>query len=206
VAVAAMTSLMPQSWWDRMDTIETYQQDSSAQGRLAAWSLAVKVANTRPLGGGFDFWSPDAYESYGVDYVKAQDAHSIYFEVLGEHGWPGLLLFLVLLLAAWRGASSLIHTSASQPHLEWEADLARMVQVSLVAYMVGGAFLGLAYFDLPYHLIGMIVIMREYARLTAERGLAHVRGSDANVEAPERFTSSAPHGVPAAESKGRVVR
>lgn len=172
VAVAAFTMavIMPQSWWDRMGTIQTYQEDSSAQGRLGAWSLATKVANANPLGAGFDFWSPEVYEAYGVDFVKAQDAHSIYFEVLGEHGWLGLVLFVSLLTATWRCGSRLIRSTTGQPELEWERDLVRMSQVSLVAYAVGGAFLGLAYFDLPYHVVGIVVIMSTYVRMAGQSG------------------------------------
>jgi hypothetical protein len=40
---------------------------------------------------------------------------------------------------------------------KWASDLAAMIQVSLIGYAVGGAFLGLAYFDLPYHL--MIIVL-----------------------------------------------
>ena len=162
IAAVAMLFLMPQSWWDRMGTIETYDQDSSAQGRLDAWRLAVVVANDRPLGGGFNFWSAEIYDSYGVAFIKPQYAHSIYFQMLGEHGWPGLLLFLAMIGATWMQARRLIRQTSSTTDLAWENDLCRMVQVCLVAYMVGGAFLGLAYFDLPYHLVGMVVIVSDY--------------------------------------------
>lgn len=162
VGSVVVFALMPQTWWARMGTIETYQEDSSARGRLDAWTLAFRVANDRPFGGGFDFWSPDVYNAYGVGFIKAQDAHSIYFEILGEHGWVGLLLFLGLIATTWRAGTKLVKATRSSPDLEWERDLAKMLQVSLIAYMVGGAFLGLAYFDLPYHLIGMMVIMSDY--------------------------------------------
>jgi hypothetical protein len=37
-----------------------------------------------------------------------------------------------------------------------------MVQVSLVGYAVGGAFLSLAYFDLPYNMMVMVVLARKW--------------------------------------------
>jgi hypothetical protein len=33
-----------------------------------------------------------------------------------------------------------------------------MCQVALIGYVVGGAFLGLAYFDLPYVIMALIVV------------------------------------------------
>jgi hypothetical protein len=41
--------------------------------------------------------------------------------------------------------------------LRWASLLAGMLQVSLVGYGVGGLFLGLAYFDLPYSLLALVV-------------------------------------------------
>jgi probable O-glycosylation ligase, exosortase system type 1-associated len=162
VATVAMFFVMPQSWWDRMGTIHTYQEDNSAQGRLDAWTLAIKVADARPFGGGFNFWTADVYNAYGAKFIKPQYAHSIYFQVLGEHGWIGLVLFLSLFLGTWRMGSRIIRAAKTAPEFEWERDLASMVQVSLVAFAVGGAFLGMAYFDLPYHLVGIMVIMMTY--------------------------------------------
>ena len=43
---------MPESWHDRMKTIETYQQDQSAMGRINAWKFAFNLAKDRPLVGG----------------------------------------------------------------------------------------------------------------------------------------------------------
>lgn len=37
-----------------------------------------------------------------------------------------------------------------------------MVQVSLLGYAVGGAFLSLAYFDLPYNMMVMVVLARKW--------------------------------------------
>jgi hypothetical protein len=45
--------------------------------------------------------------------------------------------------------------------MQWASDLARMVQVSLVGYFVGGAFLSLAYYDVPYNLLVALVLTRE---------------------------------------------
>jgi hypothetical protein len=87
-------------------------------------------------------------------------AHSIYFSVLGEHGWVGLVLFLLLWLLALHLASRIASIASVQPGAAWARDLASMCQVSLVGYAVGGAFLSLAYFDLPYNLLVVLVASR----------------------------------------------
>ena len=43
--------------------------------------------------------------------------------------------------------------------MHWMRDLAAMIQVSIVGYMVAGAFLELAKFDLLYALVGIGVAM-----------------------------------------------
>ena len=48
-----------------------------------------------------------------------------------------------------------------QPELRWAYDLAAMIQVSLVGYMVAGAFLSLAYFDLFYLLVAIVVATQD---------------------------------------------
>lgn len=159
--VPAILAFMPDKWYERMETIKTYDQDASALGRLNAWDFAVNVAQERPIvGGGYRVFTPELFQRYAPDPDDFHDAHSIYFEVLGEHGFIGLGLFLALLLAAFRTGSWVIRHTRERPDLSWARNLAAMLQVSLVGYAVGGAFLGLAYFDLVYHLIGLLVITR----------------------------------------------
>jgi probable O-glycosylation ligase (exosortase A-associated) len=86
------------------------------------------------------------------------DVHSIYFEVMGEHGFPGFFIFMALMALTWFKASSIIRTCKKDPSLKWASDLAAMSQVSILGYAAGGAFLGLAYFDYYYHLITIVVI------------------------------------------------
>ncbi len=153
---------MPRQWTDRMHTIETYKEDSSAMGRVNAWKFAINVADDRLTGGGLNVWTPEAYETWGPDNAKALVAHSIYFSILGEHGWIGLALFLIVYWLAWRYATMVIRRSRKREEDQWIAQLASMIQVSLVAYFVGGAFLSLSYFDLPWHLVSIIVVLRDY--------------------------------------------
>jgi len=166
-AVGIGLTLMPPEWFMRMETIQTYDQDGSAMGRINAWWFAFNLALDRPVGGGFETFMPDLFLRYAPDPTNFKDAHSIYFEMLGEHGFIGLLLFLSLGLTTWYYSYRLQRDTRGVDGLRWASDLGSMIQVSLVGYGVGGAFLGLAYFDLVYHLVALTVA----ARVLVERQL-----------------------------------
>jgi probable O-glycosylation ligase (exosortase A-associated) len=152
-------AFMPDQWFDRMQTLESSNFDRSAQGRINAWWFAFHLANDHPIvGGGFRAFQPEAFLQYAPEPDFYKDAHSIYFEVLGEHGYVGLLLYLSMGIAALVRASRIQTLTRGRPDLQWAAQLVRMCQVALVGYVVGGAFLGLAYFDLPYVIMALIVV------------------------------------------------
>jgi probable O-glycosylation ligase (exosortase A-associated) len=152
---------MPQSWDERMHTIQTYQDDNSALGRLNAWGMAINLTKDRPLvGGGFEVSMDSVFARYAPEPGPARAAHSIYFSMLGEHGYVGLGLFLLFWTLVWRNGSWIIRQVRDRAGWQWASELARMVQVSLVGYFVGGAFLSLAYFDVAYYLAVMLVLTR----------------------------------------------
>jgi probable O-glycosylation ligase (exosortase A-associated) len=157
---------LPAEWFSRMETIQTYEQDTSAMGRINAWTVAVNLANDRITAGGFGHWGSLTFSLYAPFPDDVHDAHSIYFEVLGELGYPGLLIFLLILYNIWFGARKNIKVVENNKNADekndllWIVQLNKMLQVSLIAYMSGGAFLGLAYWDLPYHILALVVCCR----------------------------------------------
>jgi probable O-glycosylation ligase (exosortase A-associated) len=160
-AAVVIVQTMPPQWYVRMQTIKTFEQSDSALGRINAWKMAFNLAQDKPLGGGFETFRPPSFAAYAPEPWRVHDAHSIYFEILGEHGFVGLALFLGLGFFTWRTASSIIRRARRNPENAWAADLAAMVQVSLVGYGSAGAFLGLAYFDLYYTLIAIVVLTHQ---------------------------------------------
>ncbi|MBS0555551.1 MAG: putative O-glycosylation ligase, exosortase A system-associated, partial [Proteobacteria bacterium] len=173
LSVLVIAQIMPEEWYDRMNSIKTYQDDGSAQGRINAWWTAFNVAKARITGGGFETFQPMVFQFYAPNPNDVHDVHSIYFEALGEHGFPGLFLFLLLAMMTWRSASSIRRAVKGIPERAWWAELATMVQVSLVAYLVAGAFLGMAYFDYYYNLVLIVVVMKVMLRregLLGDRG------------------------------------
>ena len=183
VSVVLIVSIMPQQWFDRMQTIQAYEQDQSALGRINAWKMAINLAKDKPLGGGFETFRAPMFAAYAPEPDRVHDAHSIYFEVLGEHGFPGLALFLVLGFMTWRTASWVIRRARHDAERRWAAELAAMVQVSLVGYASAGAFLGLGYFDFYYTLVAVVVLCKvvfERAE-AAPKGLPSLDGKSAGV-------------------------
>ncbi len=181
VVVGIIGAVMPQEWYDRMYTIETYQEDNSALGRINAWHTAVNVAKANVAGGGFEMFIAQTFRQYAPEPFRVHDVHSIYFEVIGEHGFIGFGLFMLLWLFTWLRARQVIRRCKNDPERKWAADLAAMIQVSLIGYAAGGAFLGLAYFDLPYHLAATLLLAAKFAGVLDEK----TQASAASPETPQ---------------------
>jgi probable O-glycosylation ligase (exosortase A-associated) len=110
-------------------------------------------------------WIPPVFQQYAPDPYNVRDVHSIYFETMGEHGFIGFGLFVLLGFFAWIRARQIIKRCKKDPEKKWASDMASMIQVSLVGYAAGGAFLGMAYFDLPYHLMIILVLTAKFSGL-----------------------------------------
>jgi putative inorganic carbon (HCO3(-)) transporter len=184
IFVPILVTFMPSNWFDRMNTIQTYEEDLSAMGRINAWHFAHNLAKARPLvGGGFEAFRPHLFEQYAPIPEQYHDAHSIYFEVLGEQGFVGLFLFISILLSTWFLGSVIRHRTGKDPNLSWAYELASMIQVSLIGYMVGGAFLGVAYFDLLYSLVVIMVLVHHEVKKSLKicpKPLSHSESNELN--------------------------
>jgi probable O-glycosylation ligase (exosortase A-associated) len=172
VALPFALMLMPESWYERMSTIQTYDQDTSALARINSWHTAWNVALARfPIGGGFSMWSPEVFSRYAPNPGIVFVAHSIYFQVLGEHGFMGLFLFFAVFVLAWLNGGWIVRATRERPDLTWARDLAAMCQVSIIGYAVGGAFLSLTYFDLPYYIVIILIVLRRLVRIELDKPL-----------------------------------
>lgn len=139
---------LPDTWFARMESVATYQADRSALERLDAWDVGLDFAATHPLtGGGFNAWPVLTLRTAG-----GRDWHSAYVEMLTEHGYVGLALWGALLLATM--VSATWRTRGVK-----QAGDGAMVQASLAAYLVGGFTLGIAYWELPYHLVVIAALL-----------------------------------------------
>jgi putative inorganic carbon (HCO3(-)) transporter len=177
----------PRAWFSRMDQIAHGNLDSSAQERLDAWHFAGVLASHYPLtGGGFETFTPDLYERFTPDRGFA-GPHSIYFQMLGEQGYVGLGLFLTLLFSCHFTCWKLRGQARRFEQTAWVVPYTEMIQVSLVAYMISGAFLAMAYFDYFWQIVAMTAILRILYRRDAAAAMAE--------EPPARTLSQQPEVV-----------
>jgi probable O-glycosylation ligase (exosortase A-associated) len=172
--LAAMVAMpfLPQSFLARMGTIENHQGDKSAGTRLGVWKWTMGYAKQHPLGGGFE-----VYLSSRVDYdtvatqadggnttvsrthvvEEGRAFHSSYFEMLGEQGYPGLALWLLLqgsglwqmevIRRRWK--------KRTDPDEAWAAPLAVALQLAQITYLIGSLFVGIAFQPFILMLIGL---------------------------------------------------
>jgi probable O-glycosylation ligase (exosortase A-associated) len=193
----ALSLFLPEKWHGRMTSLleifaqskkggEISEVDESADARLRAWGFSIDIANARPIGGGFLVHeSAKAYELYYPDADKIRSAHSVYFEVLGEHGWPGFLLYMAVWALTWAQCRRVRRLARARADLRWLDELNAMLQVSFVSFAVGGAFLNLSTFDLFWHLVAISIVSWSIARQAAEA--EPVAGSPAQpVSVPAR--------------------
>jgi putative inorganic carbon (HCO3(-)) transporter len=141
----------PPAWMARMSTIQSADQDESFNGRLSAWRTSFAIAKARPaIGGGFSAVTLDkVVHDFPAEggLAVGRAAHSIYFQVLGDHGFVGLALYLTIVGAAWVNTSRVLAATRGRDDLAWANLLARMLQVSMMAFLIGGAALSMAYYD-----------------------------------------------------------
>ena len=181
----AAVPLLPSSFTDRMSTIKTYKADESASTRLAVWKWTWEHAKTHPFGGGFEMYRQNQlrYDTEKVEGIegnvsidhkltidKARAFHSAYFEMLGEQGWPGLILWLTINIIGLVRMEVIRQRYRKAAEDEaWVAPLAGALQIAHLVYLLGAAFIGIAFQPFVYMLIGAQIGLDTYlARLRQE--------------------------------------
>lgn len=171
VVAVGVYGVAPAGYFDRMETVATYEEDNSAQGRLEAWTRAVEMALEHPLGVGAGNF-PSAYGRHYLDLNSTRIGwgaarwiapHSIYFRTLGEYGFPGLFLLLWLIAACMRENSASARLLQQQADPRVDARWPLLVNMSIVGFAVAGTFLG--GFDYPhlFLLVGLTLATRRLA-------------------------------------------
>lgn len=202
LGAALWLPMMPADWWERMSTISEFQQDDSAMGRINAWHVAFDTARNYFFGGGMSYQHAFLFQEYGVEETTVRAAHSIYFQILGNHGFVGLFIFLMMWVSAYRAAGWLRRHAGHIPATRWANDLGSMAQVSLVGFAIGGAFLSLPYFDFTYNLMVMVVLAKSWVRRRAweqdEPALDALR--PLGFGSPSQLPAGSPDAAPAFEA------
>jgi probable O-glycosylation ligase (exosortase A-associated) len=163
---------LPSSFTQRMSTIENHAADESASTRLAVWAWTLDYVRDHPFGGGFDIYRANklSFETVEADTSGATTMvetkavtengrafHSSYFEMLGEQGWPGLFIWLLLQVSGlWQ--MEIVrrrYRKREEPEWQWTAPLANALQLGHIVYLAGSAFVGIAFQPFIYMLIGL---------------------------------------------------
>lgn len=156
--IVLVSSSMPEQWLARMGTLNDIQQVASFQSREEAWGQGLAYARNHPwTGSGFGGWHAINAKSNGVAYPAMLDWHSAYVAVFAEHGVPGLLLWLALLVGTIARLTLMIRRGYRSGEA-WAVDHGAMLRASLVAYAIGGLTLGSAYWELMFQILIYAVI------------------------------------------------
>ena len=183
----------PEKWMTRMETFMGGQLDTSAKGRINAWYFSYRLAKDYPLtGGGFGTFTPDLFQRYAPDPLDFHGPHSIYFQMLGEQGFVGLTLFLLLLASTIYSLRKLRRRAQELPGTAQLVPYANALEVGIYAFLVGGTFLGRAYFDLWFQLVACCVVLKillskERLRVVEEQAQEQARATE-ELEMPVAAT------------------
>ena len=170
VVGAVMVASVPSDYSSRLNTMDDLSDDMSFSGRINAWKISTAEALDSPLfGAGFhavqrpEVWQhyrPAAEQMTIVETppigIVPHAAHSIYFEVLGDLGFVGLILFVSVIAVALSSTRAIKRLTRRRPNLSWAADLAQMMQISLIVYVVTAAALSMAYWEGFYIYVALV--------------------------------------------------
>jgi probable O-glycosylation ligase (exosortase A-associated) len=143
-------------------------------GRVVVWKLSTLIALDHPLlGGGLHaVQSQNIWNAYVPGFaklsfiptvepdVRPHAAHSIYFEVLGDTGVAGLLVFLGIVGSCVLTSFQIKAAARGRPDLRWAASLSDMLRLSLLMFLVAGAALSAAYHDLVFIVFALFSAVR----------------------------------------------
>ncbi|MEL6529585.1 MAG: putative O-glycosylation ligase, exosortase A system-associated [Pseudomonadota bacterium] len=213
-AVLGLTALpfLPPSYYERMATIAEPGGDESASTRVAVWSWTLDYVQENPFGGGFDAYRGNKFtyempvkEEVGnttsVEFREVTDEgrayHSAIFELLGEQGYPGLTIWLLLHgLGVWQMERIRRRWKAKTAEDEaWIAPFATTLQLASLVYIVGALFQGIAYQPVMLMIIGLQIGLNNYCkRIESERAklAKNERPSPASERAAKRAGRTKP--------------
>ncbi|MCA0909993.1 DUF5935 domain-containing protein [Qipengyuania gaetbuli] len=180
IGIAALPFL-PSSFTERMSTIKEAQSEQSASTRMQVWSWTLDYVERNPLGGGFDVYRGNSFtykmpvkevdgNTVRVTYQDVTESgrafHSSWFEMLGEQGWPGLILWTLLHVTGLVQMERIRRRYAGRTgRIEgWQGPLASGLQFANVIYLVGATFQGIAYQPVVLMIVGLQIALADHVK------------------------------------------
>ena len=183
VALIGVLLYAPDIYFQRMGTLKDYENEGSAAGRMVAWGAGFKMALDNPIMGVGAGNFPNNFPKYRPADGPRQwlTAHSMYFLVLGELGFPGLIVLLLLVFGNMRllqrVAKHLGQSNARGPPDATTINMERqlyLLYASAVGLAVAGAFLSVSYYPHMFILNAMFLAARSIALRQAGLSLGDV--------------------------------
>jgi probable O-glycosylation ligase (exosortase A-associated) len=168
VVIALIVPVLPAEFWDRMSTItaSAEERDSSTQSRLHFWQVAIAMVDDRPLlGVGHSAYSR-AYNRYDWtegEFMTNRAVHSAWFGVLAELGYPGLILFIAIILSSLYTCRRVRKAAARGLVPASIGPYAIALESSLVAFIVGGSFVSFHYCEMLWHFFALTIALERVA-------------------------------------------
>ena len=164
IAIILFIQLSPPEFVERQMTIKSYEQDSSARGRLEAWKLAWQMMQDHPFGiggGGFivlnTVYKPEWKED---NQGRGHDVHNTFLLCGVEWGFLGLFLFLGFLIHTFmilfRIRRDAYRCRDPNPYLTESTALI----LALIGILTAGFFINRLYGEIIYWLSGFVVALR----------------------------------------------
>jgi putative inorganic carbon (hco3(-)) transporter len=139
--------------------------DESAMGRIYAWTAAINMAVRRPLTGvGVNNFAPSYYFFTPVWENRDKAVHSTWFQVLGETGWPGIVAFMMMVVATCRSAWQSLTRQAAANVSQVQSATALALVSGLAGFCAAGTFLTQAFTWPLYVMIGMTAAIAQASR------------------------------------------
>jgi probable O-glycosylation ligase (exosortase A-associated) len=161
--IAALPLMAGKEIQTRFFSIEQHEIDASAQSRWASWTAAYRMANEHPIFGvGLRCANMLSFR-YGAD-MEGRTIHSQYLQLAADTGWVGLGLYLFMVSAAWLNLRRARRLLADRDDVEScrARAVASGAEGALLVFCVGGSFLSLEVFELPYL---FVLIMAQLPRV-----------------------------------------
>lgn len=163
----AAEKLVSDKMAERYDLLRNYEEDDSAQSRFWNWTFCAKVGFAHPIeGGGFDYYSVDAYATYYPEFLlkypgKIWSCHSMWLTILGEHGVVAFMVWVGLLVSCLLSNRRIRAIALSRGDIPAILQYTYMLEAALVAYIIAGSFLDIAYFEVYYMLVAALIILKQ---------------------------------------------
>jgi probable O-glycosylation ligase (exosortase A-associated) len=197
IAVFMLYSLSSK-FTERISSLNNVEQESSAFVRILVWKWTLGYVTTHPLGGSFNAFLVNTIEVPATDTTPAmvehgRAFHSIYFEVLGETGIPGMAMFLILAGITFVKLRRLSKQARAYPELQWVVALSDALQSGLAVFMTSGAFVGIAFQPMFWYFVSMSISLNAYmARIVKPHSPANNDVVPGIVRAPVTSTTDSP--------------